>query len=291
MYSAKAGGKARHEVFNKKMHEEALARLNLSTDLRRAVEHGQFQLRFQPIVELEPRRLCGFEALVRWEHPERGTIAPADFIERAEETGLITQIGVWVLENACRELARWHETVDPDRSIGVSVNVSKRQVAAPGLVREVERVLEETGLEGRHLKLEITESVIMANPDSVAGVLEELRALGVEVHMDDFGTGYSSLSYLHRFPIDVLKIDREFMSTLSENHDYSGVIRTVVTLAHQLDIRVTVEGVETPEHVDQLALIGCDYAQGFRFGTPLSGEEAQAMIESGLVWPPQQQAA
>lgn len=287
MYSAKAGGKARHEVFNKKMHEEALARLNLSTDLRRAVEHGQFQLLFQPIVELGGRQLSGFEALVRWEHPERGLIAPSEFIDRAEETGLITQIGLWVLESACRELARWHQTVDPQRLISVSVNVSKRQIAAPGLVRDVARVLRETGLDGRHLKLEITESVIMANPDSFARVLEELKELGVEVHMDDFGTGYSSLSYLHRFPIDVLKIDREFMSNVSKNHDYSSVIRTVVTLAHQLNIRVTVEGVETSEHVDQLALIGCDFAQGYRFGTPLTTHDAESLIGTGFVWPRQ----
>jgi diguanylate cyclase (GGDEF)-like protein len=272
MYYAKAAGKARHEVFNKQMHDQAMARLRLGNDLRRAVEKQEFG------------RLTGFEALARWKHPTRGQISPVEFIARAEETGLIVQIGQWILERACRQLRDWQNEIGDDLPLSVSVNVSKRQVAEPGLVDTVQAILRETGLKGSQLKLEITESVIMENPDSIAEVLERLKGLGVHVHMDDFGTGYSSLSYLHRFPLDVLKIDRAFIGTMSEDDDYADVIHTVVAMAHTLNMQVTVEGVETHEQLAQLMALDCDYAQGYYFSKPIPAEKVRAIIANEPEW-------
>ncbi len=284
MYYAKAAGKARHEVFNKRMHHQAMARLRLGNDLRRAVENQEFDLAYQPIIDLRSGRLQGFEALARWKHPERGMVAPAEFIARAEETGLIVQLGGWVLGEACRQLRHWNEKAGPDRGLSMSVNVSKRQVGERGLVEHVKSVLEESGVSGSQLKLEITESVIMENPDSITEVLEQLKKLGVEIHMDDFGTGYSSLSYLHRFPLDVLKIDRAFTSTMAKNSDYAGVVHTVVALAHTLNMKVTVEGVETRDQLDQLITLKCDAAQGFFFSEPLPAAEAGKFVVAEPDW-------
>jgi diguanylate cyclase (GGDEF)-like protein len=284
MYYAKAAGKARHEVFNKAMHAEALARLQLGNDLRRAIENNELEVMYHPIVSLRTAQLSGFEALLRWVHPDRGPVPPIEFITRAEETGVIVQLGQWVLEQACAQLRAWREQLDIDPAFSMSVNVSKRQVASPGLVEEVQRILNSQGLDGRHLKLEITESVIMANPDSIAEVLHELKQLGVQVHMDDFGTGYSSLSYLHRFPFDVLKIDRAFMNTIRAKKDYAGVIHTVVSLAHNLDMEVTVEGVESQDQLAQLLALDCDYAQGFFFSQPMNAAAAGRLLTSQPHW-------
>jgi diguanylate cyclase (GGDEF)-like protein len=284
MYYAKAAGKARHEVFNKQMHDQAMARLRLGNDLRRAVEKQEFTVAYQPIISLKTGRLTGFEALARWKHPTRGQISPVEFIARAEETGLIVQIGQWILERACRQLRDWQNEIGDDLPLSVSVNVSKRQVAEPGLVDTVQAILRETGLKGSQLKLEITESVIMENPDSIAEVLERLKGLGVHVHMDDFGTGYSSLSYLHRFPLDVLKIDRAFIGTMSEDDDYADVIHTVVAMAHTLNMQVTVEGVETHEQLAQLMALDCDYAQGYYFSKPIPAEKVRAIIANEPEW-------
>lgn len=284
MYYAKAAGKARHEVFNKKMHDEAMSRIQLHSDLRRAVENQEFDIGYQPIISLATGRLSGFEVLVRWYHPERGAVNPADFISHAEETGLIVELGKWVLERSSRQLREWFDEGLGSPDLAVSVNVSKRQVAEPGLVDEVARILKASGLAGRNLKLEITESVIMENPDSITEVLERLKELEVEIHMDDFGTGYSSLSYLHRFPLDVLKIDRAFMSTMGANNDYADVVNTVVTMAHTLNMQVTVEGVETRDQLAQLIQLGCDFAQGFLFSRPITAEEARKLIVKEPAW-------
>ncbi|MCH8153620.1 MAG: EAL domain-containing protein [Planctomycetes bacterium] len=284
MYHAKAAGKARHEVFNKQMHAEAMSRLQLGNDLRRAVENQELGIAYQPIICLKTGRLTGFEGLARWEHPQRGNISPVKFIAHAEETGLIVQIGQWVLQQACQQLRAWQEQFHRDRSLSVSVNVSKRQVAEPGFVEMVQQVLNSTGIDGSDLKLEITETVIMENPDSIAEVLERLKELGVEIHMDDFGTGYSSLSYLHRFPLDVLKIDRAFVGTMSANHDYADVVHTVVSLAHTLNMQVTVEGVETLDQLVKLMAVGCDYGQGYYFAEPMDAEAAQKIISSEPEW-------
>ncbi len=286
MYHAKASGKARHEVFNKQMHAEAVARLQLGTELRRAIENDELVVQYQPIVNLRSQCISGFEALVRWNHPKRGIISPLDFIGRAEETGLVVQLGEQVLRRACSQIRAWQDEFPRDTPLAISVNVSKRQVAEPGLVKTVKEILQSTGVDGRYLKLEITESVIMANPDSITEVLGQLRELGVQIHMDDFGTGYSSLSYLHRFPIDVLKIDREFVSTMGSTKDYAGVVQTVVVLAHNLNMEVIVEGVETRAQLSQLIALDCDHAQGFYFAKPLDPDEARDLLASRPHWIP-----
>jgi len=291
MYYAKAAGKARHEIFNKQMHAEAVARLQLGTELRRAVENDELVVWYQPIINLRNGRIGGFEALVRWNHPQRGLVSPLEFISRAEETGLVVQLGEQVLEQACSQIRAWQDEFALEASLAVSVNVSKRQVAEPGLVQTVKEVLERTGIDGRCLKLEITETVIMANPDSITEVLHQLRELGVQIHMDDFGTGYSSLSYLHRFPIDVLKIDREFMSTMNANKDYAGVVRTIVVLAHNLNMEVIVEGVETSDQVSKLVALDCDQAQGFYFAEALDPDKAKELLMSRPHWIPASAAA
>ena len=284
MYHAKASGKARHEVFNHRMHAEAMARIELGNDLRRAVENDEFLTYYQPIVALDTGRISGFEVLVRWEHPTRGLVSPLEFISRAEETGLIVTLGHRVLNRACRQLRQWRDDLDIDPLLSVSVNVSKRQAADPSLVQEVEKVLDSTGIPGSCLKLEITESVIMSNPDSIAKLLGQIKKLGVQIHMDDFGTGYSSLSCLHRFPIDLLKIDREFMGLMDGNREYTGVVHTLVVLAHNLNMEVTVEGVENQEQLSQLLALDSDYAQGFYFSKPVSAEQAQQLLLDPPIW-------
>ncbi len=284
MYYAKEAGKGRHEVFTKGMHDKAMARRQLGDDLRRALELKEFRVAYQPIISLKTGCLSGFEALVRWQHPQRGEVAAMDFIDRAEETALIVPLGEWVVEEACRQLRSWQEEVEGGRELSVSVNLSKRQVGEQGLVEAVQRVLRSTGIRGSDLKLEITESVIMENPDSIAGVLERLKQLGVEIHMDNFGTGYSSLSYLHRFPLDMVKVDRAFMSTESPENNDAEVIHTVVAMAHILNMRVTVQGVQTQEQVERLIALGCDYAQGHFFSMPLDAEAAERIIVAKPGW-------
>ncbi|MCH8342770.1 MAG: EAL domain-containing protein [Planctomycetes bacterium] len=278
MYHAKAAGRSRYQVFDKPMHERAVKHLQLESDLRRALERQQFELHYQPIVSLKTARITGFEALIRWNHPKRGLVSPADFIPLAEETGLIVPIGRWVLHEACRQLRAWQEHCPPDQSLSININISKRQVSEGNLARDVTKVLRRTGIDSRCLKLEITETVIMENPDSIMAVLGELKELGVELHMDDFGTGSSSLTHLHHFPLDVLKIDRAFLENLQGNLQYAAVVHAVVTLAHNLNMEVTAEGIETSEQLAQILALDCDYGQGFLFSKPLGAAEAEAVI-------------
>ncbi|MHC4774794.1 MAG: putative bifunctional diguanylate cyclase/phosphodiesterase, partial [Planctomycetota bacterium] len=284
MYYAKAAGKARHEVFNKKMHDEAMSRLKRHSDLKRAVEHNEFHVFYQPIISLRSGRLTGFEVLARWDHPDHGAVDPVDFISHAEDTGLIVKLGRWVLDQACRQLRAWRDQGLADDALTMSVNVSKRQVAHPEFVDDVQQILRDHGVDGSRLALEITESVIMENPDSITEVLGQLKDLEVEIHMDDFGTGYSSLSYLHRFPLDMLKIDRAFVSTMSDNNDYADIIHTVVALAHTLNMRVIVEGVETEEQLVRLMALNGDFAQGFYFSMPLDAVRAAEILEARRQW-------
>ena len=279
MYEAKDGGRARHELFNSQMHEQANRRLTLANDFRRAMDKLDFQVLYQPIVSLHAMKVCGFEALVRWQHPDRGLVSPLEFIEHAEETGQIIALGQWVLEKSCRQLMEWRRDLDLDPDFSVSVNVSKRQLSDQNLYAHIQQVLADTGVPASCLKLEITESAIVANPEKLAGVLAHLKTLGVELHMDDFGTGYSSLSQLHRLPIDLLKIDREFMVTLSGDSDYTGVVQTIVMLAHQIGMKVTVEGVEYIERIDQLKAIGCDHVQGFVYSEAVDARTAATLID------------
>ena len=276
MYRAKSQGRARCEVFDPTMHTTALARLQLETDLRGALERDEFELAYQPLVSLADGRIAGFEALARWRHPERGLLQPSEFISVAEETGLIVALGRWVLREACRQTREWNRRYGA--ALSVNVNLSPRQFVDGGLAREVAAALCDTELSAGFLKLEITESLLMGEAGPVASTLDELRALGVELCIDDFGTGYSSLSYLHRFPIDTLKIDRSFVSRLNADGGSDQIVRTILVLAQTLKMRAVAEGVETPEQAEQLRAMGCEYAQGFRFSPPLPGDDAGALI-------------
>ncbi|HET6763735.1 MAG TPA: EAL domain-containing protein, partial [Longimicrobiaceae bacterium] len=286
MFRAKALGMGRYEVFDRAMHAQALLRLQTETDLRHAQERGEFRVFYQPIVRLADGVMTGMEALVRWKHPERGWIAPPDFVPAAEETGLIFALGGWVLREACRQMHAWRQEVPGAAGLTVSVNLSVKQFAQADLVEQVRGALVETGLPAGALRLEVTESVIVENLDSAAAMLTRLRALGLRVYMDDFGTGYSSLSALHRLPIDALKVDRSFVARLGTGRDASQLVRTITTLAHNLDMMLVAEGVETEAQLAELRALGTEYAQGFYFSVPVDADAMTAMLLAGTGWPP-----
>jgi diguanylate cyclase (GGDEF)-like protein/PAS domain S-box-containing protein len=278
MYRAKSLGKARHEVFDKEMHAVAMNLLQMETDLRGACERGEFFIQYQPIVSLDDFGVRGFEALVRWQHPERGVISPLDFIPVAEESGQVVAIGQWALREACRQMHEWQEQFPSDPPLFISVNLSSRQFSEPNLIEQVEGILGETGLAPRSLKLEITESVVMENIDTATEMLRQLRGLGVQLSIDDFGTGYSSLSYLHRFPIDTLKVDRSFVMRMADNNENSEIVRTILMLAQNLGMDVVAEGVETREQLALLRKLGCEYGQGYLFSKPVGADGAVKIV-------------
>ena len=281
MYRAKALGKARYQVFNSTMHDHVLTLLQLENSLQRAVERQELRIQYQPIVFLETGRITGFETLVRWQHPDRGLILPNDFISIAEETGVIIPVGYWVLREACRQMRAW-QLQFPENSLTISVNLSTKQFLQADLVKQISQILQETGLDSQYLKLEITESVIMENPEAATVMLLQLKDLGCELHMDDFGTGYSSLSYLHRFPFDLLKIDRSFISRMDVNGKDLEIVRALITLARNLNINVIAEGLETAEQLAQLRALQCKYGQGYFFSKPVDQEVAEALIAKSL---------
>jgi diguanylate cyclase (GGDEF)-like protein/PAS domain S-box-containing protein len=278
MYRAKELGRVRHQVFDRTMHTRAVELLQLETDLRRAVDRMEFTVHYQPIVSLATRELEGFEALARWNHPERGLVLPADFIPLAEETGLIVPIGYHVLLEACRTMGRWQAAYPRARGLSLSVNLSGRQLAQPDLVDKVRAALAAGGLPPGALKLEITESAIMVDPENAVSVFGEMRDLGIELCIDDFGTGYSSLAYLQRFPVTRLKIDRAFVRCLLEESSNVEIVRAIVTLAQNLGIEPIAEGVETPEQQTRLLDLGSRFAQGFLFSTAVSADEAELLL-------------
>jgi EAL domain-containing protein (putative c-di-GMP-specific phosphodiesterase class I) len=318
MYRAKEKGPARHEIFSAHMHEQALQRLQMETDLRRSLEDGDFRVHYQPIVALDTGQLSGFEALVRWHHPRRGLVAPAEFLGVAEETGLIAPLGWWVLRHACVQLRAWMDSVqnssqlmgrplingsllnglahngsvaDPVvdeaalQNLTINVNLSARQFASDDLTERVCQVLADAKLSPRNLKLEITESTLITQGAVAARQLQALNELGVQLSLDDFGTGYSSLSYLHRYPIGSLKIDRSFISGLDagspgESHDAS-IISTIISLARQMNMSVVAEGVETPEQAGRLREMNCQMGQGFYFSQPMPHEAAALFMNEG----------
>ena len=284
MYSAKEQGKARYEVFDCSMRDRALQRLELETDLRRALEREEFQVYYQPITSLQLGTISGFEALARWKHPTKGYIQPSEFIPVCEETGLIVPLGNWLLQEACQAARNWQLKYPEHPAIRMSVNLSGKQFREPQLIEEVDRILAETGLEGRLLKLEITESILIDNLETVTEIILELRKRQIQFSIDDFGTGYSSLSYLHRFPVDTLKIDRSFVSQMQTDRENSAIIKAIITLAHMLDMDVIAEGIETTSQLAQLKLLKCEYGQGFFFSKPLSQERAEALIASSPRW-------
>jgi diguanylate cyclase (GGDEF)-like protein len=282
MYRAKQLGKGRSEMFDTSMLAVAQERLELEADLRHALDGGQLQLLYQPIVSLVEGRLGGFEALLRWNHPTRGLVGPSTFIPVAEETGLIIPIGLWVLREACRQMRAWQAEYPSAAQLIISVNLSARQCMHPGLIADVSRILAETGITPERVKLEITEGIVLENTDAVAKILHDLRSLGVQLGLDDFGMGYSALSYLQRFPFQTIKIDRTFVSGVQDGAN-AEIIRAIVSLAEGLDMNVTAEGVETGEQVNRLKELACGFGQGFYFHHPLTSRDAREMLESGRV--------
>jgi diguanylate cyclase (GGDEF)-like protein/PAS domain S-box-containing protein len=278
MYRAKANGRACFEVFKPSMRETVRGRLKMEAELRRALERGELRLFYQPKVDLRDGRLVGVEALVRWEHPERGMVPPAAFIPVAEETGVILTLGRWVLETACRQAGRWRGALAPGVGPVMAVNLSPRQFRHPRLIEEVGQVLAATGLEAGGLEVEITEGTAMGDADATVRTLEHLKSLGVRLAIDDFGTGYSSLGYLKRFPIDVLKVDRSFVAGLPANPGDAAIVRAVVGLARALGLQAVAEGVETPAQLDELRAIGCDQGQGYLFGRPMPAEALESVL-------------
>jgi diguanylate cyclase (GGDEF)-like protein len=271
MYRAKHSGKARYAVFEEAMNARALERLELEHGLRRAVERNELAIHYQPEVSLSTGKIVGIEALVRWEHPERGLLYPEQFVPVAEETGLIVPIGEAVLEEACRQAKGWQERWPSDPP-ALCVNISARQFKEPGLAHSVARVLEETGLEPSNLLLEVTESTAMRDALTTAAALEDIQQFGVRMVLDDFGTGYSSLSYLERFPVDYVKIDPSFVGRLGKHPRAEMLVSGIIGLVHALGLKVIAEGVETEEQLELLRTAGCDLAQGYLFSKPLRGE-------------------
>ncbi len=241
-------------------------------------------MHYQPIVSLATGRISGVEALARWQHPVRGLVSPAEFIPMAEETGLILPIGRWVLNEACRQMVIWRDRFGLEHPLEVAVNLSGRQLALPDIVAQIGEVLRECGLEPSHLRLEITESVVMERPEMVSSMLQELRRVGVKLSIDDFGTGYSSLAYLQRFPADTLKIDRSFVSPMGSRGENSEIARTIVTIGHNLGMRVVAEGVETAEQLAHLRGLSCEGAQGYFISKPLTSEDAGQLIGARNSW-------
>ncbi len=276
MYRAKDEGKARYQVFTPSMNAHAMRRLELENQLRRAVESGELRVYYQPKVEMSDSRVVGMEALVRWEHPERGIVSPAEFISLAEETALILPLGRWVLEEACRQGREWQELYD--YPLTMSVNLSAKQFQQPNLVGEISDVLRVTGLKPCYLVLEITESVLIEHAQANIATLQRLRDLGVQLAIDDFGTGYSSLDYLKRFPMDILKIDRSFVSELEQSPVDTAIVQAVIDLARALCLEPVAEGVETAEQARQLRDMGCRICQGYFFAKPLPSTEAAAFL-------------
>ena len=279
MYRAKARGRARYEVFDPGMHQQAVALLQLENDIRRGIERQEFYLHYQPIIALRDSRLAGFEALLRWRHPERGEIMPKEFIPVAEETEQITALERWAMHEACRCMKAWQARFANARSLTMHVNLSGKHFDQD-LIQELQTTLIETGLSASYLNLEITESMLMENADSAVSLLKQLKELGVGLSIDDFGTGYSSLSYLHRFPIDILKVDRSFVNKLDHDPEQLAIVRTIMTLAWNLGIEVVAEGVETTKQLAQVVALQCDFGQGFHYSEPL-GEAAIEAILAG----------
>jgi len=278
MYRAKAQGLASYEIFNPHMHARVVETLKLETDLRRAIEREEFCVHYQPVMSLEAEQITGFEALVRWQHPDRGLILPVEFIPLAEETGLIIPLGQWVLGEACRQLRVWQERLGALATLTISVNVSSRQFSHSDLIDQTKQMLLKTGVTAESLKLEITESAIMERTQLASATLRSLRELGVKLHIDDFGTGYSSLSYLHRLPVDALKIDRSFISQMSGEKDDQVIIEAIIQLGHRLGVDVIAEGVETAEQLAYLKELSCHYGQGYYFSGPVNSEAAGRLI-------------
>ncbi|MEO7367766.1 MAG: EAL domain-containing protein [Gemmatimonadaceae bacterium] len=284
MYRAKAAGRARYEMFDRTMHTDALERLQLETDLRRAVELGEFRLHYQPLVSLKSGRITGLEALVRWNHPTRGLVHPGDFIPIAEETGLIVPMGRWVLDEACRQMKEWHQLHPREVPLSIGVNLSAKQFSQPDVVDQIKAALAASGIDARSLRIEITESAIIDKGKTSAEILQRIRDLGVQIYLDDFGTGYSSLSYLHGLPIDAIKIDRAFVSNMDTDEKNLRLVRTILTLAEIVGVRAEAEGISTAEQLRELRSLSCEQGQGYLFSAPITKEAVNEVLVADPIW-------
>ncbi|MBL8218796.1 MAG: bifunctional diguanylate cyclase/phosphodiesterase, partial [Bryobacterales bacterium] len=279
MYSAKGRGGGECAVFDEAMRKSAAARLEIENGLRKAIDRKELHVYYQPKICLDSGVLVGFEALLRWQRPDLGVVSPADFISVAEATGQIVAIGEWAIREACRQMMAWQSQFSQVPPLRISVNLSVRQFRQPDIAGRIARILEETGLAPEHLQLEITESVLMEDPDNAIVTARKLKDLGVGIKLDDFGTGYSSLSYLCRMPIDTLKIDRSFIVRMKENNTDLEVVRTVIALARSLGLEVVAEGVECGDQVAQLRALGCQFGQGYYFGRPINASETTLLLQ------------
>jgi diguanylate cyclase (GGDEF)-like protein len=280
MYRAKELGKHCWQVFEPALRARAQARVSMAIDMRHAVERGELLTVYQPKIDLATRRITGFEALLRWQHPQRGMVYPVDFIPVAEETGLIIPLGGWILRTACLQLREWQEQFPVHPPLSMNVNLSVKQLLDPSIVDLVRAVLEETGVPPKTLKLELTESCVMSGVGHATEILSQLQAMGVGLKLDDFGTGYSSLSYLKALHFDSLKIDRSFISKLGEDAESHAIVETIVELAHTLHMSVVAEGIESEQQLHALTGMGCDTGQGFYFSEPVRGDAAERLLES-----------
>ena len=283
MYYAK-DNEENYVIFDQKMHIRAVTRLQLETDLRFAIERNEFELYYQPIISLETASLSGFEALVRWNHPQRGLVPPNEFIPISESTGLIIPMTVQILHSACSQVVKWQGKSNNIEPMSVAVNLSGKHFGHPALVEQIKTVIAETGINPSNLKLELTESAVMENAETAILMLKQIKETGVQISIDDFGTGYSSLSYLHRFPIDLLKVDRSFVSAMEENTENGEIVRTVIALAKALNLKVVAEGIESIHQFHQLRILGCEYGQGYLFSKPLPVAEIGRLLEDNNRW-------
>ncbi len=283
MYYAKDRNKD-FMVFDQTMHTRAVTLLQLETDLRHAVERDELLAYYQPIIDLATMSLKGFEALMRWQHPQRGIVPPYEFIPVAEETNFIVPLTLWIMQKSCAQLVEWQKRSPLNKSLMMSINLSGKHFAQPDIVEQIRWIIQETGVDPSCLKLEITESAIMENAETTIMMLKQLRALGIRLSIDDFGTGYSSLSYLHRFPIDTLKVDRSFVSTMEDGSENGEIVRTIIALAKTLSLDVVAEGIETIHQLHQLRILGCEYGQGYLFSRPVPAEDAQAILDDKMRW-------
>ena len=283
MYRAKGLGKARHEIFNEQMHIHAIQRLELENDFREALELNQFVLFYQPIIRLTTGQIAGFEALVRWQHPVKGLIYPNDFIPLAEETGLIIPLTKWIFNAACHQLHLWQNKFPHYPNINININITVDQLKHADFLETIDQILAHNKVKGDSIKIEITEGMLMQDSEEIINILLAIKSRNIELCIDDFGKGFSSLSYLPRFPIDILKIDRSFVSCMDCDENNFEVVRTIITLAHTLGIKVVSEGIEKMNQLEQLQSLGSEFGQGFFFSRPLNAESAELMISSNLV--------
>lgn len=283
MYYAK-DNEENYVIFDQKMHIRAVTRLQLETDLRFAIERDEFELYYQPIISLDTASLSGFEALVRWNHPQRGLVPPNEFIPISESTGLIIPMTVQILNSACSQVVKWQEKSNNLDPLSIAVNLSGKHFGHPALVEQIKTVISETGINPASLKLELTESAVMDNAETAILMLKQIKETGVRISIDDFGTGYSSLSYLHRFPIDLLKVDRSFVSAMEENTENGEIVRTVIALAKALNLSVVAEGIESIHQFHQLRILGCEYGQGYLFSKPLPVAEIDRLLADNNRW-------